>query len=83
MLAKWCISQRNRVWFRRGTAPYLQLEQTAHALHEGEKHHNERLIRKALESYPDQSAAQRVVVATKGICVRPARVSRAPSASPA
>lgn len=43
----------------------------AYCKHEGEKHHNERLIRKAIESYPDRDVAARVVVATKGICVRP------------
>ena len=43
----------------------------AYCKDESEKHHNERLIRKALASYPDQTAAQQVVVATKGICVRP------------
>lgn len=43
----------------------------AYCKHEGEKHHNERLIRKAIESYPDQAVAAQVVVATKGICVRP------------
>ena len=43
----------------------------AYCIEEGEKHHNERLIRKALDSYPDQTAAKQVVVATKGICVRP------------
>ena len=43
----------------------------AYCKDESEKHHNERLIRKALASYPDQAAAQQVIVATKGICVRP------------
>merc|ERR1719440_12371 len=43
----------------------------AYCLNESEKHHNEKLIRKALASYPDKSVAEHVVVATKGICVRP------------
>lgn len=43
----------------------------AYCLNEGEKHHNEKLIRKALDSYPDQAVAKQVVVATKGICIRP------------
>merc|ERR1712232_326440 len=43
----------------------------AYCIDETEKHHNERLIRKALQSYPDQSVAEKVVVATKGIFVRP------------
>lgn len=43
----------------------------AYCRDETEKHHNERLIRKALEAYPDKSVIEKVVVATKGIFVRP------------
>jgi pyridoxine 4-dehydrogenase len=42
----------------------------AYCKDEREKHHNEHLIRKAIDSYPDQSVATQVVVATKGICIR-------------
>lgn len=43
----------------------------AYCKDETEKHHNERLIRRALDSYPNQTIARQVIVATKGICVRP------------
>lgn len=41
----------------------------AYCRDESDKHHNERLIRKALRTYP--GAASGVVVATKGGCIRP------------